>query len=225
LDSAPPRVEDPHRSHIAQHEPRSHNTQPDGLVGLPPARSRHEICAVRTVRTSCCRKRAGRTLDHLVYSTVDRREVGDNRLSAASLVSDVLRVDRLETGDRRLVRDLVIDLGAAMDEAVGYPGFTGSTRGATLVTVPQGFETDFSSVPPPARVLYRFDSVDLAGCCHDLAYRVGVPRRAADEIWRIVATSGERRVSPFRGRLGWLGLRVGGWLAYKPTGDPMKRPS
>ena len=67
------------------------------------------------------------------------------------------------------------------------------------------------------------ESVDLAGCCHDLAYRVGVPRKTADKIWLIVATSGTRRVGWFRGRLGWLGLRIGAKLAYNPTGDPFRR--
>jgi len=145
-------------------------------------------------------------------------------MTTARLVSEPLRVDRLRNGDRRLVRDLAIDLG--VDVGLGedrYPGFSVSDSGTTLVTVPEGFETDFSSIPSWARALYRFDSVDLAGCCHDLAYRVGVPRKAADKIWQIVATSGERRVSRFRGWLGWLGLRIGAGFAYKPTGDPLKR--
>jgi len=91
------------------------------------------------------------------------------------------------------------------------------------VTVPRCFETDFSSIPALARPWFRFDAVDLAGCCHDLAYRVRVPRREADKIWQIVATSGNRHVSGPRGWLGWLGLRIGGWAAYKPTDDPLVR--
>lgn len=145
----------------------------------------------------------------------------------AKRISGPLRVDRLDSGDRRLVRDLVIDL--EVDLSLGddeYPGFAMSTDDSTtVVTVPEGFETDFSSIPSLARPFFRFDSVDLAGCCHDLAYRVGVPRRAADKIWYIVATSGERRVGRIRGRLGWLGLRLFASFAYKPTGDPMVRHS
>jgi hypothetical protein len=143
-------------------------------------------------------------------------------MSTARRVSDLLRVDRLDDGRRRLVRDLVIDLGAALDlPDDAYSGFTRSRAGTTVVTVPEKFVTDFSSIPGFARFLYRFDAVDLAGCCHDLAYRVGVPRDVADEIWRIVATSGRRRVGNVRGWLGWAGLRVGAGLSYRPTGDPL----
>ncbi len=52
----------------------------------------------------------------------------------------------------------------------------------TSVDVPAGFQTDYSSIPWFARALYRFDTVDLAGVCHDLAYFDGVPRAAADAI-------------------------------------------
>jgi hypothetical protein len=139
----------------------------------------------------------------------------------ARLLSEPLRVDRMENGRRRLVRDLVIDLGGDLGLGNGkYPGFSCSPLDTTIVTVPEGFRTDFSSIPSLARPFYRFDSVDLAGCCHDLAYRVGVPRPVADRIWEIVATSGRTRVGRVRGRLGWLGLRMLGCVAYRPTGDP-----
>ena len=140
-------------------------------------------------------------------------------MPTATRVSEVLRVDRLETGDRKLVRDLVIDLGIDLGIEEGtHPCFS-KPEDTTIVTVPAEFETDFSSIPPWARILYRFDSVDLAGCCHDLAYQVGVKQSISDEIWRIVAMSGQQRVGRFRARLGWLGLRLGGGCAYKPTGD------
>ena len=135
-----------------------------------------------------------------------------------------LRVDRLPTGQRQLIRDLVIDLGVNLglgDDK--YQGFSVSDEGNTVVTVPACFVTDFSSIPSVARPFFRFDKVDLAGCCHDLAYRVGVPRGKADQIWRIVATSGTRRVSKVRGFLGWVGLRIGAGFAYKPTNDPFRR--
>lgn len=143
-------------------------------------------------------------------------------MTTAQRVSDLLRVDRLDDGRRRLVRPLVIDLG--VDLGLGEGDFAGFEleAGATRVTVPTGFITDFSSVPAGARWLYRFDAVDLAGCCHDLAYRVGVPRDVADRVWKIIATSGRRRVGRVRGWLGWMGLRVGGGFAYRPTGDPMQ---
>jgi len=137
-------------------------------------------------------------------------------LGGATRVSDLMRVDRLDDGCRRLVRDLVIDLG--VDLGLGndrHKGFSVSAAGTTRVTVHEGFVTDFSSVPGLARALYRFDAVDLAGCCHDLAYSVGVERGVADRVWQIVATSGTRKVGRVRGWLGWLGLRVGGLWAYR----------
>lgn len=145
-------------------------------------------------------------------------------MAEAERVSEVLRVDRLDSGMRRLVRDLVIDIGANLGLGeTDYAGFTlSASPTTTIVTVPEGFETDFSSVPAFARMLYRFDSVDLAGCCHDLAYRIGVPRDVADEIWRLVAVSGEQRVGRFRGRLGWIGLRLGARYAYRPTGTALR---
>ena len=136
-------------------------------------------------------------------------------MATARLISGSLQVERLDDGKRKLLRDLEIDLGAALglgnDE---YPGFTMSAEGHTIVTVPKDFVTDFSSIPTFARAFFRFDSVDLAGCCHDWAYREGVPRGVADEVWRLVATSGTRRVGKVRGRVGWLALRIGGWVAY-----------
>ena len=145
-------------------------------------------------------------------------------MTTAHRTSKPLRVDRLKTGQRQLVRDLVMDLGVDLGLGDGeYIGFSTSAEGNTVVTVPKCFVTDFSSIPSIARPFFRFDKVDLAGCCHDLAYRVGVPRDKADKIWKIVATSGNRRVNRFRGSLGWLGLRIGAKRAYKPTGDPFRR--
>lgn len=138
--------------------------------------------------------------------------------------SDLLRVDRLDDGRRELVRPLEIGLGE--DLAVDHPCFPTEDRGEgrgpeTVAVVPRGFRTDFSSIPGLARWLYRFSKVDLAGVVHDLAYRVGVDRRVADSMWRIVAESGRTRVGPLRGWLAWAGLRIGAWPAYQPTGDPL----
>ncbi len=134
-------------------------------------------------------------------------------------ISGPLRVERLNDGRRMLLRDLVIDLMTDLGLGDGdYDGFTRSDRGTTVITVPKDFVTDFSSIPGFARWLYRFDSVDLAGCCHDWAYWVGVPQAPADEIWRRVATSGESskaRVAGWKARLGWLALRIGGGRAYR----------
>lgn len=133
-------------------------------------------------------------------------------------VSAPLRVDRLDTGERQLVRDLVMNLRRDVDLRGFRHDLVGVDGGIPEVTVPAGFVTDFSSIPAPFRVLFRFSSVDLAGCVHDLAYRIQMPRRPADRMWEIVATSGHTkrsRIGRFRGRLGYLGLRLGGHFAYR----------
>ncbi|MGI9616215.1 MAG: DUF1353 domain-containing protein [Acidimicrobiales bacterium] len=144
-------------------------------------------------------------------------------MERAQLRSGELQVQRLSDGRRRLLRDLEIDLRKDLRLGDGrYPGIT-SPDSSTVVTVPKAFVTDFSSIPAFARALYRFDAVDLAGCCHDWAYYVGVPKPQADEIWRLVAISGTRRVSRWRGRLGWLALRVGGHRAYRSHAERRRK--
>lgn len=143
----------------------------------------------------------------------------DGPMTMAKRISGPLRVERLNNGKRMLLRDLKIDLMVNLDLGSDrYDGFSESEQGTTVVTVPEGFVTDFSSIPGWARWLYRFDSVDLAGCCHDWGYWVGVPRGPADEIWRLVARSGESheaRATGWKARLGWIALRLGGGAAYK----------
>ena len=144
-------------------------------------------------------------------------EMTESRRVGGSL----LRVDRLPSGQRRLVRDLEFDLGDDVDIPAGrYRGFD-VVGGSTRVLVPHCFVTDFSSIPPFARPFYRFSSVDLAGVCHDWAYRMGVDRKQADRCWRIVATSGEARIGSTAGRLGYMALRLFGWWAYR--GNRRKR--
>lgn len=87
--------------------------------------------------------------------------------------------------------------------------------GSTRVIVPSCFVTDFSSIPAFARALYRCSTVDLAGVCHDGAYRMGVDRKTADRCWEIVATSGDTCVGATQGRLGYQALRLGGRWAYR----------
>ena len=134
-------------------------------------------------------------------------------------VSEPLQVERVEDGRRKLLRNLVIhlDRNLGVDEPPGFLVARHRKAGidVTQVTVPTNFKTDFSSIPRFARGMYRFDSVDLAGCCHDYAYFIGIPRKQADEIWRLVAISGKPQVKGWKGRLGYLALRLGGKRAYK----------
>lgn len=134
----------------------------------------------------------------------------------ALILSGPLQAERLPNGRRKLLRELVVDLGEPVPPAHGFDGWYASGRGTTVVRVPAGFDTDYSSIPFFAHALMgRWDRHDLAGVVHDYAYRIQVPRDAADRVWRIVARSGARRVGPVRGFLGWAGLRVGGWVAYR----------
>ncbi len=139
-------------------------------------------------------------------------------MGSARLRSGRLQVERLDSGRRRLLRDLVVavrpPLGRVAHLKRGF-FYVDEPTAETQVTVPDGFETDFSSIPAVFRGLYRFDTVDLAGICHDWAYWIGVPRADADRLWRVVATSGSARVSTWKGWAGWVALRVGGWVAYR----------
>mgnify|MGYP003650434806 FL=1 len=82
--------------------------------------------------------------------------------------------------------------------------------------VPKGFVTDLSTIPPIFRFLVRFNKVDVAGTLHDRLYQTGeVSRIKADAIWRQVAQSGEASANPFQSWTGWLGIRLGGWKAWR----------
>lgn len=78
-------------------------------------------------------------------------------MGAARRVSEPLQVERLDNGDRMLLRDLVIDLDEDLRLGDGtFEGFSRSADGTTVITVPKGFTTDFSLIPAFARALYRF---------------------------------------------------------------------
>ena len=112
-----------------------------------------------------------------------------------------LRTERLPNGRRKLIRNLVVKL-----------------EGGTKITVPDGFETDFSSIPAFARSFIDWSRVDIAGVVHDFLYwcpQRGIDRKSADGIWREIAGAGERRANWFQQWLGWTGLRIGGWWAFR----------
>ncbi len=171
-------------------------------------------------------------------------------MTTARVVGERLNASRLDGGQRILERDLVIDLGEPLDiDHDAYADFHLDEGRFTLITVPRGFVTDFSSVPWWAP--YRFDEVDLAGTCHDLAYRVGVPLGPADRIWWLLARSpgkppgpaprgagarlrawgrrlagrnGLKHVGPVRGFAGWLALRIFGRFVKSHTGHALRHP-
>lgn len=90
--------------------------------------------------------------------------------------------------------------------------------------VPEGFETDFSTIPQVAAWVVRWSRVDYAGTIHDYLYSAqpkSITRRRADRIWRIVAMRGEHGANRIQGWVCWLALRgFGGiaWAACRKTG-------
>ena len=83
------------------------------------------------------------------------------------------------------------------------------------ITIPAGTLTDFSSIPWFGRILVRWSKVDIAGVVHDWLYQTAFTSRArADKTWRLVAIAGEHHANAFQAWVGWLALRVSGWLAW-----------
>lgn len=86
------------------------------------------------------------------------------------------------------------------------------------ITVPQGFRTDFASVPrlPFVYWLYGGDFCDEAATVHDWAYSTGaIGRKQADAVFREAMLA--EGVSPFRAWPMWLGVRCFGASHYKAT--------
>ena len=111
------------------------------------------------------------------------------------LQSPPLRTDRLPSGRRQLVRDLIV----CVDEQTW--------------TIPQGTDTDYSSIPAIGRFVVRWSRVDIAGVIHDWLYQEKqVSRRYADRIWRLVAQRGDHRANALQAFICWVALRIfGGW--------------
>lgn len=87
------------------------------------------------------------------------------------------------------------------------------------VTVPEGFVTDLASIP---RILWpllpKTGSYVEAAIVHDWLYWDGamegqpIPRRVADRVfYRLMRQAG---TSPLVAGLVWVGVRLGGWLAW-----------
>ena len=112
-----------------------------------------------------------------------------------------LQTERLPTGNRMLIRPLVVML-----------------KDGTQITVPCGFETDFSSIPCFARSLIDWSRVDIAGVVHDYLYwcpQDGINRERADAIWQEIAGAGQHHANTAQRWLGWIGLRLCGWWAHR----------
>lgn len=83
-----------------------------------------------------------------------------------------------------------------------------------LIGIPEGFVTDFASVP---RIPIIFDLVGgyghAAATLHDYLYKNGyLPRKDCDNVfYHALRSTG---IANWRARLMWLGVRAFGWLFY-----------
>ena len=117
-----------------------------------------------------------------------------------------LQTERLSSGNRKLIRDLVVKLD-----------------GGPKITVPKGFETDFSSIPWFARWFIDWAKVDIAGVVHDFLYwcpkhaqKLGITTRMrADDVWWELAGAGAYCANRLQRGAGWCALRLCGWRALR----------
>jgi hypothetical protein len=103
------------------------------------------------------------------------------------------------------------------------PFIYNDTEKGVYVSVPAGFETDFSSIPRAVWMWFPKTQYPAAGLIHDRLYdepvawlhgvRTALNRGQCDDIWRrILHLSGCRRTKRVSA---WLALRAGGWLAWQ----------
>ena len=98
------------------------------------------------------------------------------------------------------------------------------TKQGRMITVPEGFTTDFASIPGPLRAIYSPTDHGFrkASVIHDFLYAYAelfpgddhghISRRWADNIFRECMD-----VTGFRAsgrQMLWLGVRVGGWRPW-----------
>ena len=114
------------------------------------------------------------------------------------LKSEPLQTERLKTGRRMLLRDLIV------------------CADGTDWEIPKDTETDFSSIPSIGRAIIKWSRVDIAGVVHDWLYAEGdkTSRARADRIWRLVAMAGDHHANAFQAWIGYLALRGYGAIAW-----------
>ena len=118
-----------------------------------------------------------------------------------------LQTERLPSGRRKLIRSLAVKL-----------------NDGSGITVPDGFETDFSSIPWFARWVVDWAKVDVAGVVHDFLYwcpkhakqALGTDsRKRFDDVWEELAGAGQYSANRLQCRFGRLALWIFGWRALR----------
>jgi len=85
--------------------------------------------------------------------------------------------------------------------------------GTQYITVPDGFVTDFASIPRIARFLITGHGHDRwAAVVHDYLYSIGFDRKTADAIfYEALLVSG---VNKIKARAMYRAVRTGGWMFF-----------
>ena len=94
-----------------------------------------------------------------------------------------------------------------------------------IVTIPQGFLTDFASVPRlPLMFWLVGDTAHPAAVVHDYLYRTRASSRAvADAVFREAAELGKEPA--WRVWCMWAGIRAGGWWTWYRIGRRVAQPA
>jgi len=136
---------------------------------------------------------------------------------SAKLLSDRPLVEFDDDGNRVLQRTLKVDLGQALSALHRWgkhaDAITMSKTGTTVLTVREGFVYNGASFWLARAFLGRRELYEAAACLHDQLAQWVAPRGASDEVFRIVSCSG-RGVKNWQARAAWIGLRLGGWVAW-----------
>lgn len=100
----------------------------------------------------------------------------------------------------------------------GY--YVGEEGSSDLITVPEGFLTDFASVPRPFWILFPPDGqYTQAAVLHDFLYSTQLrPRKEADNIF--LEAMEVLGVPLIKRRIMWRAVRMFGWIPWnaKPKG-------
>lgn len=84
-----------------------------------------------------------------------------------------------------------------------------------VIRIPEGFKTDFASIPRVMwRVLPKSGRYDAAGVVHDYLYFTGeVSRKEADRV--LVEAAAASGVGSKTCKIIYAGVRLGGWLPWR----------
>lgn len=116
---------------------------------------------------------------------------------------------RLPDGTRRLLAPLIV------------------REAEILHIVPEGFVTDYSSIPWIGRAVVRWSRVDIAGVVHDWYFETGeLTLHQANEVWERLARSGDHRANWVQAKVCRAGLYAGSlfpWRKYRCDPDSISR--